>query len=730
MRSPFHGFPWIDLKEQWLPSGRHRRVLATCAIALAVVLVFMTRAAWDGQGFIGHGAIAASAGPVAALTGRVMLGGAALALTGLSVSVLVSWASRSVRTRRIAAESRLGLAEARLASLWNDTFEGLFVVAVRPDGRFIFEGVNPVHERGTGLTSTAVAGKEPHECMPPEAAASVTERYRECVRLGHAIIYDEVLDLPGGRKHWRTSLSPVRDPGTGEIVLLVGTSRDVTEARRAQEEIERNRQLLQRVVSASPGILYVFDAQEHRNAFLGGDIDRVLGYSPEDVRAMGGEVLARLVHPDDIPHVMNHVGAMVDLEDGEVTTVEYRMKHASGHYQCLRSKETVFSRTPDGRVSRVLGVAIDISDLKAAQDQAIEVNERLQSVLTSVSDCYLTLDRTYRVTDMNEAAGQWVGIDRARMLGACLWDLCDPASGCSRIIRKGMEERHGLAGAVSSGMRPDRWIDLRVYPSAEGLSVFFSDITEHHAAQAAVDDLSRRILRLQDEERQRIAGELHDSTVQHLVAVSLNLMRLQKHLPTDEGQSLMEEIKGSVEEAVREIRIFTYLLRPPGLESGGLAASLKGFVTGFARRTELDISARIPDEADDLAFELQHTLMRVVQEALTNIYRHAGASRAIVDLRIGREAIKLRIFDDGRGLAQGVRAAAAIAQGSLLGVGVAGMRARLLRFGGSLRLLSSHRGTMVVASLPHASGRTDASGQGSATAVSGVSPSATGAAGG
>ena len=125
---------------------------------------------------------------------------------------------------------------------------------------------------------------------------------------------------------------------------------------------------------------------------------------------------------------------------------------------------------------------------------------------------------------------------------------------------------------------------------------------------------------------------------------------------------------------------------------------MRAFAAGFARRTGLNTSVRMPDTADSLPFDIQRALLRVIQEALTNTYRHAAASRLIIDLRVGADTLKLRVLDDGCGLSCGVRKAAE--GGALLGVGVTGMRARMLRFGGSLRLLSHARGTLVVATLP------------------------------
>jgi two-component system, NarL family, sensor kinase len=335
--------------------------------------------------------------------------------------------------------------------------------------------------------------------------------------------------------------------------------------------------------------------------------------------------------------------------------------------------------------------------LREAAGKAEDASEQLRSILANVSDCYFTLNGAYRITDLNEAAVDWAGSDPDRLLGACLWDLCPPDAECSRVIREGMEGHRRIRREVTSGLRPGRWLDLQVSPAADGLSVFFTDITERRASAAAVDELSGRLLHLQEEERQRIAEELHDSTAQHLVAVGLHLMRLKQYVSPGAGQELLDEAADAVDEASRELRTFTYLLHPPGLEHG-LAGTVRAFVAGVARRTGLDTAVRMPGVADTLSFDIQRSLLRVIQEALTNTYRHADASRVIIDLRVGADCLKLRVLDDGCGLPCGVRKAAE--SGALLGVGVTGMRARMVRFGGSLRLLSDARGTMVVATLP------------------------------
>jgi two-component system, NarL family, sensor kinase len=213
--------------------------------------------------------------------------------------------------------------------------------------------------------------------------------------------------------------------------------------------------------------------------------------------------------------------------------------------------------------------------------------------------------------------------------------------------------------------------------------------------RATNPELSGQLLALQEEERQRIARELHDSTAQHLVAASLGLSGLEAEVRPP-GRKALGEIEGLLTEALRELRIFTYLLHPPNLEADGLQATLRDFAEGFAGRTGLVARIRVPEEVDDLPPELQRAILRVVQEALTNVHRHADASHVSVVARIMSGRLIVRIRDNGHGMTGAARPNGPIR----MGVGMAGMRARLEQFGGSLRIRTGRGGTSILAMVP------------------------------
>lgn len=216
-------------------------------------------------------------------------------------------------------------------------------------------------------------------------------------------------------------------------------------------------------------------------------------------------------------------------------------------------------------------------------------------------------------------------------------------------------------------------------------------------ARKQVSELSGQLLALQEDERQRIARELHDSTAQHLVAANLGLASLEGAVsPSPAARKALAEVESLQTKALRELRIFTYLLHPPNLAHDGLQTTLRDFAEGFAGRTGLGARIRIPEEVDDLPPDLQRTILRVVQEALTNVHRHAGASHVSVDARIRSGRLVVCIRDNGHGMAGQNGAEGRIR----LGVGVTGMRARLEQFGGGLKIKTCPGGTSVVAVVP------------------------------
>ncbi len=217
--------------------------------------------------------------------------------------------------------------------------------------------------------------------------------------------------------------------------------------------------------------------------------------------------------------------------------------------------------------------------------------------------------------------------------------------------------------------------------------------------------LDSELVALQEQLHRQVASELHDSTCQHLVAASLGVMQIRYALSDPrKAEGHCEQVDLSINLALKELRSLTYLLHPQSLFEGGLKTTIEQYAEGFAARTSLAVEVSISPAVDSLPCEEQRSLMRVVQEALTNVYRHARATR--VDITIGTRArkFKLEIRDDGQGMSAGDGVSRL--RPPALGTGLRIMQARLQDMGGKLEILSAlpagTQGVTLRATFPYA----------------------------
>jgi two-component system sensor histidine kinase UhpB len=212
-------------------------------------------------------------------------------------------------------------------------------------------------------------------------------------------------------------------------------------------------------------------------------------------------------------------------------------------------------------------------------------------------------------------------------------------------------------------------------------------------------DLSTRLMRAQDEERRRIALELHDSVGQNLAALGMTLARLEddpKRDPTRFSESI-KDAKDLIQNLTQEIRTTSYLLHPPMLDELGLSSALRWYVEGLAQRSNLSIEVNIPDDLGRLAPEMELAIFRLVQESLTNIHRHSGSKTAVI--RIAREGDKIyaEVQDRGKGMS---RERFEEVQAQAVGVGIRGMKERVRQCHGELTIDSNALGTKITAIFP------------------------------
>ena len=219
------------------------------------------------------------------------------------------------------------------------------------------------------------------------------------------------------------------------------------------------------------------------------------------------------------------------------------------------------------------------------------------------------------------------------------------------------------------------------------------EVTELHKLQRQRRGVDTRVLRAQEHERRRLGRELHDSTSQTLVALQLTLMNLGQSAGT-EAQELISECSKAVKDIQREIRSFSFIAHPPSLAGGNLANAFEDLIRGFAARTGLEIELQLSD-IGQASSAVEAALYRIAQEALSNIHRHAAASRAKVRLAGTKRCLHLVVSDDGVGFdSSGAKRQQA------MGVGVLGMEERVNELGGRFSIHGLQEGTVLRASIP------------------------------
>jgi signal transduction histidine kinase len=281
-------------------------------------------------------------------------------------------------------------------------------------------------------------------------------------------------------------------------------------------------------------------------------------------------------------------------------------------------------------------------------------------------------------------------------------------------VERGMQEGREIEGEHRV-IRPDGTVaEVRYWgrPVARGRGEVLEylgtvqDVTEErrvrHQLRATLEQvrgLAVRQLQVRDNERRRIAREMHETTVQKLAAVQLNLAMLRRAgaepmgEPSAEG-GMLEECVALVESSITDLRTLSYLLHPPMLDEAGLGAAVRWYATGFGRRSGLTVDIEAPAELERFAPEVEIAVYRLVQECLINILRHANTDRAAVRLRTEPGRLVAEVQDWGVGMVA--------EDATIFGVGLWGMRERVEQLAGTLHIRSGTDGTTITALLPTA----------------------------
>jgi PAS domain S-box-containing protein len=339
-----------------------------------------------------------------------------------------------------------------------------------------------------------------------------------------------------------------------------------------------------------------------------------------------------------------------------------------------------------------------------------------RTLVEAMNEGAATLDAQGRVLYANTRFAEIFQVPLEKLIGSALQSLVEGAAAgkISSLLRDA--SRSSTKGEIRWRLDNGRLalVQLSLSPfEEEGLKVVCAVATEHtklaeanealRTSEDTLRQLSGKLMQAQDDERRRIARDLHDITGQKLASLSLTLsqtLRMSKPCSDPEVRAILNECLQNTRDVTNEIRVLSYLLHPPLLDELGLASAVHWYVRGFEPRTGIKVNVDVSKSFPRLAPDAEVTLFRIVQEALTNVHRYSGSSKAEVKVRHAEQRVKLTVRDFGRGMPTEM-AKSLNARNGTLGVGVQGMRERVRQLAGTLEIWSAPgRGTLITASLP------------------------------
>jgi PAS domain S-box-containing protein len=485
---------------------------------------------------------------------------------------------------------------------------------------------------------------------------------------------------------------------------------------------------------------YIFD-REGRFRYVNKALLDLWGLKLEDAL---GKNFFELKYPSELAErLQRQIQQVVDTKQGLKDETPYTSPTGAGGYY-----EYIFQPVFDaeGNVKSVSGSTRDISGRKRMESDLRDAKSRLESTLYAGEIATWTFDiqNNRVVADDNLARMFSTTVTEQDAAGGPLEHyLAAIHPEDVSAVREAIEEAIRVPGKLFESdyrlVRLDgsvRWVTARgrVERDANGKPIQFPgvmlDVTERKIAEQNVRkltgtleaqveartrelearnaeilqqsqqlrDLSNRLQQSQDDERRRIARELHDSAGQIIVALAMNLAQIAPNPADPEGATRLEESRKLIQDLNNEVRTVSYLLHPPLLDEAGLSGALGWYVEGLQQRgSGIRVELEMPRSFGRLSDEMEMAIFRIVQECLTNIHRHSGAATAKIQLVPSKSNILLKIQDDGKGISR--EKLAGIRQ-KRSGVGLTGIRERVRHFDGTIEITSDGCGTTVAVSLP------------------------------
>ena len=566
---------------------------------------------------------------------------------------------------------------------------------------------NPAYQKLTGYPAEELTQLTYHDLTPLKWHAFEEKIVREQIlKHGQSAVYEKEYIHKTGRVFPVELRTFLLTDDAGKPAGMWAIVRDLSARKQTEDQLREHQEMLTSIVENSRNWIWTTDAKGV-HLYSNRAVEPILGCKVEEI--IGSDCLD-LIHPED-RHIFKDKFSQWTATKSGWSDVLFRCLHRDGSYRYLESTASPVLG-PDGALLGFRGVDRDVTLRIQAEDelrlkeQHLSEAQRIAHLGSWQRDMRTGVltwsEETYRIFGWDPAIPvtfsgflQRIHPDDFAQLRAAQYDALDDKKAIDteyRIIRPDGTIRHIYERSHAAHDQKKQLLKL------EGIVL---DITERKQAEDELRRLSQQLMRSQDDERRRIARELHDTTAQQLVALKINLNLISKkaHGLDEASRKNLEESLALADRSFNEVRTLSYLLHSPQLDQLGMSGTVKDYVGGFARRTGIRIKLKVAPGVDDMPVECQMTLYRIIQETLANIHRHSGSASASINLSRTDHEARLEVRDRGRGIPAPEKLGGKNPAQSF-GVGIPGMRERLRQLNGHLEIKSSPRGTCVTAILP------------------------------
>ncbi len=602
-------------------------------------------------------------------------------------------------TARKRAEDAIRETEKRYRRIVETANEGVWLL----DSNLNTSYVNRQMAEMLGYEPAEMVGRSVYDSYFPtdvERKKRLIERRQQGVRER----FEERLRRRDGSELWVQMAAIPVFKDNGEFDGALAMVSEITERKRAEESLRKSEEKFSKAFRQSPMALTITSANDHRYIDVNKSFERFAGWRREDLIGRTPFEIGLWVDPQDRDELI----AYVQNEDS-LRLFEGRFRMRDGTIRTgLVGAEMI---ELDGEECE-LAVGMDITEQKLAAEALRESENKLRLLLDSTAEAIYGIDLEHRCTFCNPACLRILGYERIdQVLGKNMHDLLHhsradetlfPVEECRvhRVTQTG-EGVHAEDEVFWRANGTSFPVEYSSYPQRRGQQVVgavvaFLDITERKLADAALANVSCKLIEAQEQERSRIARELHDDISQRLALLTIELERLRETSPDlpPEARSRLGELKNRSAEIASDVQSLSHELHSSKLEYLGMAPAMRALCHELSRQNKIEIVFCHDDVPSTVPKDIALCLFRVLQEALQNAVKHSGVRRIDVELRYASDAINLSVRDSGSGFDRDDAL-------KTRGLGLISMTERMKLVGGRISIDSEpQRGTAIRASVP------------------------------